>query len=382
MALDEASLAVEFDEMVASLMDRHRDVEAGLIRRYHEIQEEVPQAAHASHEQRLVIGAYFSAEYSFEAAALFNPSMVRHPDQREIEPGQVRFLLSLRGIGEGHLSSVTFRSGVWCPRDGFFVDAPSKTGCLPRIEQTDMTGDDQATHIVCESSRDYSESVLFPVTASQTQGIEDLRLVWFTDDDGSAALFGTYTAFNGREARSEILKATGFKTFDMRPLEGSVAAAKGMALFPRRLNGRYMMLGRQDNENIWLIDSDDLHRWEGGSILVAPRYPWEFIQVGNCGSPIEIDEGWLVLTHGVGMTRNYSIGACLLDKDNPSRLLARTSAPILRPSPDERDGYVPNVVYGCGAVVHGRTLLLPYGVADNFSAFATAPIDTILAAMD
>ncbi len=381
LSLDAASLADEHRAIIASLDERHRDVEGLLKRRFEQVRAQVPQAESLSDEARLVVAAYFSEEYSFEAAALFNPSMVARADQTGTAPGEIRFFLSLRGIGEGHVSSVTFRTGTWSAANGFAIDNPSSQAVSPLIETCAKGEETGVTHIVCEGSRDVSESVLFPVTPSQRQGIEDLRLVRFVEDDGSVHILGTYTAFDGRDARSELLRATGFRNFAMTPLKGSAASAKGMALFPRRIDGRYFMLGRQDNESIWLLSSDDLYSWDGGAKLVSPRYPWEFVQMGNCGAPIEIDEGWLVLTHGVGMVRNYCMGACLLDKADPSKLLARTVEPILRPSPQERDGYVPNVVYSCGAMVHDRTLLLPYGVADNFATFASGSVDDLLQSM-
>jgi len=205
-----------------------------------------------------------------------------------------------------------------------------------------------------------------------------VRLV---EDDGSAAWLGTYTAFGGEDIREELLRTTDFAAFELAPLTGFAAATKGMALFPRRINGRYAMLGRLDHENIWLLQSDDLHRWDSGTIILSPRSMWEFIQLGNCGSPIEIDEGWLVLIHGVGPVRNYRIGACLLDKADPARVIRRLESPLLRPSANERDGYVPNVIYSCGGLVHGRTLILPYAVADSFTTMATVPLDALLAAM-
>ena len=233
-----------------------------------------------------------------------------------------------------------------------------------------------------DGSHSISETVLFPMLPSQRQGIEDLRLVQFTEEDGSTTYHGTYTAYSGAAARPELLSGDGSATFIMRALTGAAAGAKGMALVPRRVGGQFLMLGRQDSESIWLHRSDDILHWEGGGRIVSPRYPWEFVQMGNCGSPIEVDEGWLVFTHGVGTVRNYCVGACLLDKADPSKLLARTPSPILTPSPDERDGYVPNVVYSCGALAVGRDILLPYGVADNFTAFATTTVDRLLAAME
>lgn len=379
LALDETTLAAKYDQTEEALSGRHRDLEGTLLRRFEEIAERIPACAEASDQGKLVIGAYFSEEYSFEAAALFNPSMVLHPRQEEDGSGAIRFLMSLRGIGEGHISSVTFRTGSWSEDAGFVVDEPSKLAVSPRIEKVDGNG---TTSIECKGSEDVSETVLFPVTDSQRQGIEDLRLCRFVEEDGEVEFYGTYTAFDGRRARSELLHGTGFKTFDVTPLTGSAAEAKGMALFPRRIDGRYVMLGRQDNESIWLLDSDDLFHWDGGAKLISPRYPWEFAQMGNCGSPIEIDEGWLLITHGVGMARNYCLGAALLDKGDPSKVLARTPEPILKPSAKERDGYVPNVVYSCGGMVHDRTLLLPYGVADNFASFASCPVDALLEVME
>ena len=362
--------------------DRHRDLEGLLERRYGDIRERLPACADASDKAKLVIGAFFSEEYSFEAAALFNPSMLLHPRQEEDGSGAIRFVLSLRAIGEGHISSVTFRTGRWSADSGFQIDAPSGKAVTPVIGRSDDENGDGTVCIVCEGSEDASESVLFPVTASQRQGIEDLRLCRFTEEDGTIQFYGTYTAFDGQAARSELLHGTDFKTFQMHPLTGSAAAAKGMALFPHRIDGRYAMLARQDNESIWLLASDDLYHWDGGAKLISPRYPWDLVQMGNCGSPIEIEEGWLVLTHGVGMVRNYSMGAALLDKADPAKVLARTPEPILRPSKKERDGYVPNVVYSCGGMVHGRTLLLPYGVADNFTTFASCSVDALLARME
>ncbi|MDB5679308.1 glycoside hydrolase family 130 protein [Sphingomonas bacterium] len=381
LAMDEDQLGSDQEAVIAPLQKRHRALDALLLRRYDEIAAIVPAAKGASDAAKLVIGAYFSEEYSFEAAALFNPSMVIHPDDEDVGDGNVRFLLSLRGIGEGHISSVTFRTGHWTKEAGFSIDPVSNQAVSPRIEDADVAGDG-VTRIMCEGSRDPSESVLFPVTPSQRQGIEDLRMCRFVEDDGKVDYLGTYTAFDGRDARSEMLRGVGISDFEMRELTGSAAAAKGMALFPRRVDGQYVMLGRQDNENIWLLRSDDLYTWEGGEKLIEPKFSWDLCQMGNCGSPIEIAEGWLVITHGVGLVRNYAMGAALLDKDDPSKVLARTPEPILRPSPKERDGYVPNVVYSCGAMVHGRTLLLPYGIADNFAAFASGSVDELLGVMN
>jgi predicted GH43/DUF377 family glycosyl hydrolase len=377
LSLDQATRRTECEAAIASLSERHRNVETMLLRRFEAVSDCVPGQAATTTEEKLLIGAYLSAEYSFEAAALFNPSMVLRLNQGDAPADGISFILSLRGIGEGHLSSVTFRTGRWSASEGFAVDDPSPWVTSPRIEP-DHDGDAATTQVICEGSQDPSESVLFPVTPSQIQGIEDLRMVRFTEDDGTPSFLGTYTAFDGRNARCELFRGTGINTFEMTALKGSVPASKGMALFPRRIDGRFAMIGRQDSENLWLIMSDDITTWDGGEKIISPRFPWEFVQIGNCGSPIEIDEGWLLLTHGVGMMRNYCMGACLLDKADPSKLLARTAEPILRPSPDERSGYVPNVVYSCGGLVHERTLLLPFGIADNFASFASCDVGKLL----
>ncbi|MBB5728442.1 glycoside hydrolase family 130 protein [Sphingomonas prati] len=381
LRLDEDERRIELDRVLASLHSRHMGVEDVLFRRFEEISGLTIDRAATPRDTALLIGAYFSEEYSFEAAALFNPSVILHPDQSGLPDNTIRFVLSLRGIGEGHVSSVTFRTGTWAPGGEVVIDPPRPTVVSPRIESIDG---DIANGAVCfrwPDGTDPSERVLFPITPSQRQGIEDLRLVRFTDDDGSVQILGTYTAFNGASARSEMLSSDGTEMFEIRPLNGSAGVAKGMALFPRKIDGRYVMLGRQDNANIWLLTSDNLYHWEGGQKIITPENPWEYIQMGNCGSPIELDEGWLVLTHGVGTVRTYCIGACLLDRHDPTRVIGRMRLPLVHPSPKERDGYVPNVVYSCGALVHDRTLLLPYGVSDNFATFATVPIDDLLATM-
>ncbi len=380
VGLDDAELARQLDGVTASLDENHRDVDAALLRRFNEVAGHIPSVASISPAQQRLIGAYFSQEYAYEAAALFNPSAVEHPDQSGLADGAIRFVMTLRGVGEGHVSSVTFRTGMWTPGGSLTIDDPGPTSVPPIIKPQD--GSSGAFELDCGGSRSISETVLFPMLPSQQQGIEDVRLVRFIDDDGSVTYHGTYTAFSGAEVRSELLTTKDFKSFEMRALSGDVASAKGMALFPRRIDGRYFTLGRQDNRSIWLNVSDDILHWESGLKLVEPHYPWEFVQMGNCGSPIELDEGWLVMTHGVGTVRNYCIGACLLDKADPSKLLARTPRPVLAPSPHERDGYVPNVVYSCGALVRGRAMMLPYAVADSFSAFATISIDNLLACME
>ena len=383
LALDASPLAAETLRVVSDLSERHRDVEKILIRRFHEVNGLMIDPCTIDSEKQKLIGAFFSEEYSFEAAALFNPSIVAHPVQSGVAAGSVRFVLSLRAVGEGHISSITFRTGV-CSEDGSItIDPASAKATSPRIEKMPgVAPDDPGIRLYCDESRDLSETVIFPITPYQRHGIEDLRMVHFTDDDGNVTYLGTYTAFSGGEIRQELLRTTDFLTFELSALRGAATANKGMALFPRRINGRYAMLGRQDHENIWLLTSNDLYRWETGAKIILPKWIWEFVQIGNCGSPIEIDEGWLVITHGVGAVRNYCLGACLLDKHDPTKLLGRVTIPVLRPTPDERSGYVPNVIYSCGAMIHNRTMVLPYAVADSFTTFATMPLDRLLAEMN
>jgi predicted GH43/DUF377 family glycosyl hydrolase len=383
LALSPGDLDDAVARIIARLTDRHRGIEDALLRRYGDVSGTIIARERLNRTQQLLIGAYFSEEYSFEAAALFNPSIVAHPDQHDVAPGALRFVLSLRGVGEGHISSITFRTGTIAADDAITLDPVSAQVISPRIEALPGgVADDVAVSLSCEQSRDMSEIVIFPITSHQSNGIEDLRMVRFVEDDGTACYLGTYTAFGGADVREELFRTDDFSTFSLSPLRGSAAPDKGMALFPRRIDGHYVALARIDHVNIALLKSDDLYEWDGGTRFLIPQCMWEFVQLGNCGVPIEIDEGWLVLFHGVGPVRSYAIGACLLDKADPTRVLRRLALPLLHPSDQERDGYVPNVVYSCGALVNGRTLILPYSVADSFTTFATLPLDSLLAAMD
>lgn len=381
LSLDAAKLDRDLARVRLSLDARYPDVEATLLRRFEAVADLVPGQAALRRDQRLLIGAYFSAEYSYESAALFNPSVVAHPDQGATPAGALRFILSLRGIGEGHLSSVTFRTGIWAADGSVMLDTPSAVSVPPELILPDDWKDGDPFSLDCSASHDVSQTVLFPFVESQSGGIEDLRLTRVERADGTYTYAGTYTALGLRGVRQEMLETDDFHRFAMRPVTGDLADGKGMALFPRQIGGRYMAIGRQDSENLWLFASNDRFHWVGGRKILEPAESWEFIQLGNCGSPIEIDEGWLLLTHGVGEVRNYSIGAALLDRNDPSKVLGRLASPLIEPSLDDRDGYVPNVVYSCGGLVRGRSLLLPYGVADNYTRFATVSIDALVSAM-
>lgn len=383
LSLNEHEVAAELARVTQDLASRHRAVDVTLERRFHDICAPTVPWHSASHEQRLLIGAYFTEEYSFEAVALFNPSIVPHPDQSDLPAGSVRFVLPLRAIGEGHVSSITFRTGQIDPANAVQIDPPSRFAISPAIEL--VPGgfpDDPGVRLTCHDHEDLSEVVIFPVAYRQRHGLEDLRLTRFVEDNGTVEYLGTYTAVGGETIRQELMRTTDFRTFELTALQGKYAATKGMALFPRRVDGNYVMLGRQDHENIWVLRSNQLLTWDSGHAVVEPRWPWEFVQMGSCGPPVELDEGWLAITHGVGSVRNYCLGACLLDRDDPFKLLARTREPLIVPSRVGRQGYVPNVTYSCGALLHGRTLILPFAVADLFATIATIDIDWLLATME
>ena len=380
LALDPETAANQLADVLENFQGRHRNLLETFESRADEMEEAFTTHGVFSKIQRQLIGAYFLNEYSFEASALFNPSIVPHPDQSDAPKGGLRFVLSLRAVGEGHVSSLTFRAGTIGADGSLSVDPTARLASSPRIRYRlpGLTGDD--VEVIFKPEEDISERVIFPVTRSQSNGIEDARFVEF-GDGARKTYYATYTAYSGTAIRSELIETSDFTSFRMLPLNGTAARNKGMALFPRKIDGKYAMIARQDNENLYLIYSDDLYTWDGGQAILKPQFPWEFVQIGNCGSPIELDEGWLLLTHGVGPVRKYSIGAALLDKNDPSKVLARSSEPLLKPEPSEREGYVPNVVYTCGAMRHNDQIILPYAVSDTFSNFATIKISSLMQAM-
>jgi predicted GH43/DUF377 family glycosyl hydrolase len=377
LALDPETAAHQLAEVLENFQDRHRNLLEIFEARADEMEEALVAHGAFTKEQRRLVGAYFLHEYSFEAAALFNPSIVAHPNQYGAPEGGRRFILSLRAVGEGHVSSLTFRSGSIAADGRATVDPSARLASIPKVKSRVSGPHGDEVELVFKPDEDMSERVIFPVTESQSNGIEDARFVEF-EDGGKKTFYATYTAYTGRAIRSELLETRDFLSFRMSPLTGAAAKNKGMALFPRRIGGKYAMIARQDNENLYLIYSDDLYSWDGGLPILKPQFPWEFVQIGNCGSPIELDEGWLLLTHGVGPVRRYSIGAVLLDKANPSKVLARAREPLVRPEPAEREGYVPNVVYTCGAMRHNDQIILPYAVSDTFSSFATIKIAALM----
>jgi len=445
MALPEDCAGRLLGEVCAEFSQRHQQIRERFLERFEQVRESLAMAEEISERRRLLIGSYFLAEYSLESAALFNPCIVPHPDQAGLPPGALRFILSLRATGEGHISSVTFRTGIIhpdlrievLPATGFLTE-PRQTP-NPRYEKAlfgrklselglngeftrrvmnklgesfaledlraglqaeqfrlpdGMSQEDQDAsqgiwmlarsnyEVQFQPEQQLNERILFPATPSQRNGIEDARFVRFRNDDGAHIYYATFTAYDGRVVVPELVETSDFLNFRFITLNGPAAENKGMAVFPRKIGGRYAMLSRQDNENIYLMFSDNVHFWNERSVLLKPAFAWELVQLGNCGSPIETDAGWLVLSHGVGPMRQYSIGAFLLDRDDPSTVIGRLREPLLKPNQNEREGYVPNVVYTCGALVHSGELIIPYGLADHATGFATVPLAEVLAAME
>jgi predicted GH43/DUF377 family glycosyl hydrolase len=445
MALPEDEVHVLLAKVRGEFGDRQLRIDDFLLRRYDAVSPYLLNGQVLSDERKLLLGGYFTHEYSLEAAALFNLSMVPHPDQSGVAPGSLRFILSLRATAEGHVSSIAFRSGILDAESNIAMDLPSRYSLEPtqvpnatfekplferKLQELHLMGDfngavlnrlaeeftmaelsasvTRVTDGLPEPDREtnkataretlmlarsnyevqfapestLSERVLFPVTPSQSNGIEDARFVLFQNEDGRQAYYATYTAYDGRMILPQFLKTYDFLRFKFITLNGPAVENKGMALFPRKIKGLYAMLGRQDAENIYVMFSDHLHFWDSMQLILEPRFPWEFIQLGNCGSPIETEAGWLVISHGVGPMRKYCIGAFLLDLEDPTKVIGRLPEPLIKPNAKERDGYVPNVVYSCGSLVHNGQLVIPYGISDYATTFATLPLEQVLAAME
>ena len=445
LSLPEISVRPLLNEVLGAFSTRHQDIGNIFLARFEEVRNLLSLNDNLSEPRKLLIGSYFVSEFSLESAALFNPSIVPHPDQSGVPPNGLRFILSLRATGEGHLSSITFRTGMILPdrrieimnaagrlsepcqipnplyervlferklnelgvANEFTrrainrlgptfnleelrcrVDEELRLPCARDAEQSNRNAAEAIWRLADSNyqvqfmpDQDLSERILFPTSPSQRNGIEDARFVCFHENDGLPVYYATFTAYDGRVVMPELMETSDFLQFRFITLNGPAAQNKGMALFPRKVNGLYAMLSRQDNENLYLVLSDNVHFWYEPKLILTPAFPWEMVQIGNCGSPIETDAGWLVLSHGVGPMRQYSIGAFLLDKDDPAKVIGRLREPLLRPTEDERRGYVPNVVYTCGALVHGGQLILPYAYADHATGFATVALDEVLGAM-
>ena len=382
-ALDDKEMRRQLRGVMRDFESRHWQARAMFLRRFRQICELLDlKLGQLGDQRKQLIGAYFCHEYSYAAAALMNPSIVLHPDQSGLDKKTCRVVMSLRAVGEGHISSIAFREGLVSSDGGFELAPEPPFATAADAPDIDGLYEDGPVDVHRDENSNLSGTVIFPVTPAQAGGLEDLRLTHFTHDDGAKEYIGTYTAYSGRDIRSELLRTKDFRSFRLSAMQGDAARNKGMALFPRKIAGNYMMVGRQDGQNLFLLSSDSLDRWSGGDLLMKPAYPWEFIQIGNCGAPIEIDQGWLLLTHGVGAMRQYSIGAVLLDRDDPSKILGRTRQPILKAENDDRNGYVPNVVYTCGGLKVGDQLFMPYGISDSSVGFAFIPLKDLLKAMD
>jgi predicted GH43/DUF377 family glycosyl hydrolase len=431
------------EEIMLDFSERHKDIRRVFERSLNEVRDHVPRDAVLSETKRALIGAYFTMEYSVESAALFNPSIVLHPDQSHLDKGSLRFIMSLRAIGEGHVSSIVFRSGI-LDRDNTFIFDPISDYVerpdirlnqvydryLFQLKLNEMEACNEVTaHILDQLPEDFtynelkekigalsarpifsearqnrtfeimywlansnyevdfhpdhriSERVIFPVSKNESRGIEDARFVQFFDDNGEVTYYATYTAYNGFTILPQLIETKDFIKFKVITLNGKAVKNKGMALFPRKIDGSYVMLSRQDGENNHIMFSDNIHFWQESKIIQEPTRPWEFIQIGNCGSPLETDQGWIVLTHGVGPMRQYCIGAMLLDLENPAKIIARLKEPLLAPCEEEREGYVPNVVYTCGAIFHNSDLVIPYGMSDISSGIATVKVSELIDCM-
>jgi len=439
LSIPEEDVPALLREVLRDFSFRHRDLESVLDDHHRVVAHHLERGKPWSRERCLLIGAYFTHEYSIEAAALCNPSIVPAPDQSGSPPGSLRFVMSTREVGEGHISSIGFRTGVLGPHGRTLFDATSpfaftgertsnpayvkklfaaklrevgvdndvsrwvlarvsdrfnmeeldaacastKTQRIPAVMRRETL---EVIHWLATSNYDVvfqsdsliSERVIFPESPNESRGMEDARFVRFVEDDGSVCYYATYTAYDGHDILPQLIETPDFLRFGVRTLNGDFAQNKGMALFPRRIGGKFAMLSRHDGESLYFMTSDNVRFWDEAEELRIPVHPWEFIQIGNCGSPIETDAGWLVLTHGVGPMRRYAIGATLLDLEDPRRIIGQLAEPLLAPAPNEREGYVPNVVYTCGGIVHDGLLILPYGFADMGITIARTPIDDLL----
>ncbi|HEV7762904.1 MAG TPA: glycoside hydrolase family 130 protein [Acidimicrobiales bacterium] len=442
LTLDEAAVERSLADVMRRFAARHRDLRGTFGRHADRVAERVDTRAELSDNRRQLLGAMFTSEYTIEAAALCNPSIVPHPDQDGIPAGSLRFVMSVRGIGEGHRSTVGFRTGTVSIDGAITVDAPGpfplvgwigpgplyrdvfrgklchecedganaavvldrlgerfgvddlEQGIQKLRAQSDTRPNAEQTigqlHAIAASSytsafpttTELSERVLWPATGVESRGMEDARFVRFVDDDGTVTYYASYTAYDGTAVTQQLIETTDFATFTSSPIVGGAAANKGLALFPRRIDGRFAAVSRYDEENNAVAFSDDPRRWDHAVTCQFPQQPWETIQMGNCGPPIETDDGWLVLTHGVGPMRTYSIGALLLDLDDPTRVIGRLPQPLLSPAVDEQDGYVPNVVYSCGSLRHGENVVIPYAIADTAIGFASIRLADLRAAFE
>jgi predicted GH43/DUF377 family glycosyl hydrolase len=378
----EPDVHVQMEKIMSAFGNRHRHLREIFLDHFHQVEDlNGSGLAHFSMQRQLLLGAYFTKEYSIQAAALFNPSIVPHPEQDGLQPGEQRFVMSMRATGEGHISSIVFGTGV-VDQHGI-ISLDPRSGYHTRLGKighpAERSEDAQGVHYALgsQSTVRINEQVIFPYSREESMGMEDLRLVKF-EDKGRTCYYGTYTAYDGRQIRTQLIETEDFYRYTIRSLSGPAISDKGMALFPEKIKGQFAMISRQGGEKMQIMFSDDLYRWETFQVLLEPRYDWELVQTGNCGSPIKTAKGWLLLTHGVGAMRRYTISALLLDLKDPTRIVGRLNKPLIEPEGSEREGYVPNVVYTCGWMRHGGLLIIPYAVSDSATLFATLVLDELL----
>jgi predicted GH43/DUF377 family glycosyl hydrolase len=352
---------------------RHKNIESIYIDNYNFFKKHYEEYSELPELKKRLLGATLTKEYSIQSAALFNPSMVPHPDQSGLQKGEKRFLISLRSVGEGHISSIEFRSGIVDEKGNLSIEETSPFALKGRVY------DKEKLNYKLQLPKDslLSERVLFPQTKPESMGMEDVRLVLF-DEGGQQTYFGTYTAYNGKKIKSQLFETKDFLNFQIHSLTGKAVADKGMAIFPEKVNGKYVIISRQGGENISIMFSDDPFHWEKFQLLMEPKYSFEFSQIGNCGSPIKTEKGWVLLTHGVGPMRDYTISAALLDLDDPSKVISRLNRPLIWAEGEEREGYVPNVVYSCGGMLHDDIFYIPYAMSDSMAGFAWLNINELL----
>lgn len=439
LSLPENEARITLNQVLANFSQRHRNISKVFRKHFNKVKSLIEkldlEPEKLSKSVKLLIGAYFTMEYSIESAAFFNPSIMEDPDQSALCAGEKRVIVSFRATGEGHISSIVFRSGIIDQHNnlvfkdpGDLVDIPEavkrhvydkktftdklaemsiqenlvsmvmenlgdqftygelQASIAAAIEQNNLDSMQRKvvkdvnwlanSHYEISFSLDtaLSERVIYPISDTERNGIEDARFVRFVDDDGKVIYYATYTAFSGFTILPKLIETTDFYTFKILPLNGEYAQNKGMALFPRRIYNKYAMLSRIDGVNNYIMFSEDIHFWRDAHKIQEPQFPWQFIQIGNCGSPIETEEGWLVLTHGVGPMRRYCLGVTLLDLNDPTRVIGQTREPLLAPNDEEREGYVPNVVYSCGAIIHNNELIIPYAMADYATSFASVSL--------
>ena len=441
LALSEPEAKTLLAQTLKDFAHRHKDIQSTLMSNYQRIAGYIKDQAALSEPRKLLLGACFTMEYSIESAALFNPSVVIYPKQNQLKQGQTRVIFSFRATGEGHISSIVFRSAIIDRDNSIFLESISpflgtpeivldaaydrelfqaKLAELGQFSETaraifqhlpasftpeEMSGaiavvresgaaapadlEDTIGHIKWLAESNYevffphgqliSERVIFPLSQNESNGVEDARFVRFAGgDDGGVTYYATYTAYNGREILPQLITTKDFHRFKISTLNGPLARNKGMALFPRKINGRYAMITRSDGENLYLSYSDNINFWYEGVQIETPANSWELVQIGNCGSPLETKKGWLLLTHGVGPMRKYCIGVSLLDLNDPSKVIGRLEEPLLAPREEEREGYVPNVVYSCGSIILNGELIVPYAISDSESHVASIPVDELL----